>query len=111
MKKLFMVLLIVSTTVSCNKSKVKKGTPDCVKDKITEFDKSSACNNAKVDQYTFQGNTVYAFEPGSCGADMATEVISSDCKTLGYLGGFSGNTKINGSEFSTAKFENTVWKK
>ena len=48
---------------------------------------------------------------GSYGGDMSTEVIDSDCKTIGFLGGFSGVTKINGAEFSNVKFVKTVWEK
>jgi len=111
MKKLSIVLLIASVIISCNKHDIEKGTPICVENKINDFKKSSNCDNAKVDEYSFQGNTVYTFDPGNCGADMTTEVISSDCNRLGYLGGISGNTKINGVEFSTATFIKTIWKK
>jgi hypothetical protein len=38
-------------------------------------------------------------------------VISSDFKSLGYLGGIAGKTKINGVEFSTATFVKTTWQK
>jgi len=111
MKKLSIVLLFASAIISCNKLDIAKGTPKCVENKIKDFNKSSTCNDAEVNEYTFQGNTVYTFEPGTCGADMTTEVISSDCNSLGYLGGISGNTKINGTEFSTATFIKTTWKK
>jgi len=111
MKKISIILLIASVIISCTKLEIEKGTPKCVENKIKDFNKSSNCNNAKVDEYTFQGNTVYTFDPGNCGADMITEVISSNCNNLGYLGGISGNTKINGAEFSTATFIKTTWKK
>jgi hypothetical protein len=110
-KRSFVFLFIASAIISCNKLDIEKGTPKCVESKIKEFNKSSVCDNAKVDEYTFQGNTVYTFDPGNCGADMATEVISSDCNSLGSLGGISGNTKISGVEFSTATFIKTTWKK
>lgn len=89
----------------------KPGIPTCLEAEIREYNLSATCSNAKVDEYTFQGKTVYAFAPGTCGADMTTEVMSSDCATLGHLGGIAGNTKINNEEFSTAKFVKTVWKK
>lgn len=110
MKKLSIVLLIVATIISCKKNDIEQGTPKCVENKIIDFKKSSDCNVAKVDEYSFQGNTVFAFDPGNCSPDMTTEVITSDCETLGYLGGISGNTKINGTNFSTAKFIKTIWK-
>lgn len=112
MKKItFFLVIIVAVFAGCNKLNIEKGTPTCVEEKIKEFDKSSTCNNATVKEYTFQGNTVYTFEPGTCGADMTTEVINSDCNSLGYLGGIAGNTKINGEDFSKATFIKTTWKK
>jgi hypothetical protein len=111
MKKLSILLFMATVMVSCTKLNIEKGTPKCVEHKIKDFNKSSICNNVKVEEYTFQGNTVYTLDPGNCGADMATEVISSDCKSLGYLGGIAGNTKINGVEFSTATFVKTTWQK
>jgi len=42
---------------------------------------------------------------------MTAEVMSSDCVSLGFLGGFIGNTKINGEEFSSATFIKTIWQK
>ncbi len=111
MKKLSIILLFAFVIISCNKLEIEKGTPKSVKNKIKEFNKSSYCSNAKVNEFTFQGNTVYAFDPGNCGADMMTEVVSSDCKSLGSLGGFSGNTIINGADFSAATFIKTTWKK
>lgn len=111
MKRLALILLIVSAISGCAKLDIENGTPKCVARKIKDFNVSSSCNNAKVDEYVFQGNTVYTFEPGTCGADMTTEVISSDCTSLGYLGGIVGNTKINGEEFSSATFSKNVWNK
>ncbi len=111
MKKLSIVLLIASIIISCNKLDIENGTPKCVELKIKDLNKFSTCNDAKVDEYTFQGNTVYTLDPGNCGADMATEVINSDCISLGYLGGIDGNSKINGEEFSTATFIKTIWEK
>jgi hypothetical protein len=85
--------------------------PVCLQKKINEFDSPSLCNDAKVDQYEFQSKTVFTFDPGSCGADMTTEVLDADCNRFGYLGGISGNTKINGEDFSKATFIKTIWKK
>jgi hypothetical protein len=112
MKKLtYILLLVMSMAAACNKQGIAKGTPSCVKQKIKTFEKQAACSDASVKEYTFQGKTVYVFEPGTCGADMTSEVISSGCSSLGFLGGFTGNTKINGEDFSKAEFVETVWKK
>lgn len=113
MKVLLIVLLLLSASViiSCTKLDIEKGTPQCVENKIKDFNKSSSCDNANVNEYTFQGSTVYTLEPGTCGADMPTEVINSVCTRLGVLGGFAGNTKINGEEFSNATFVKSIWTK
>jgi hypothetical protein len=41
---------------------------------------------------------------------MTAEVINTDCNTIGYLGGITGNTKINKENFSNAVFNRIVWK-
>jgi len=105
------VFVIIALT-SCNKLDIEAGTSTCVVEKIKSFNKSSICDNADVTEYIFQGKTVYVFNPGNtCGADMTSDVIDSDCNRLGFLGGESGITKINGEEFSHATFVKTIWKK
>jgi len=52
---------------------------------------------------------VYVFDFGPCVADMALPVLSRDCDTLGFLGGFIGNTIINNQDFATAEFVKTIW--
>lgn len=109
-----MILFVVVTTAltSCNKLDIEAGTPKCIENKIKSFNKTPICDNADVTEHIFQGKTVYVFNPGNtCGADMTSEVIDSDCNSLGLLGGFSGNTTINGEKFSNASFVKTIWKK
>jgi hypothetical protein len=111
MKKFALLFALITFISACNKQGIAKGTPACVKQKIKTFEKESACSDASVKEYTFQRKTVYVFEPGTCGADMTSEVIDSGCSSLGFLGGFAGNTKINGEDFSKAELLGTVWKK
>lgn len=54
---------------------------------------------------------VYVFDPGTCGDDMTSEVVDSECNSIGFLGGISGNMEINGEDFSTATFESLTWEK
>ncbi len=110
-KIIFIAVLVLTFLFSCSKEKVAKGTPTCIKQKIDEFSKTECNDGVKVDEYKFEGDVVYVFEPGYCGADMTSEVIDEDCNTLGYLGGIAGNTKINGVEFSKANFVKNTWKK
>jgi Domain of unknown function (DUF6970) len=112
-KAMLSILILAAISVSsCQKLSIEKNTPKCIENLINEFDKQQSCDNGvNVKRYTFQNISVYVFDPGTCGADMTSEVIDSDCNTLGYLGGISGNSFINGEDFSNAKFESTTWRK
>lgn len=111
-KTLILILVISAFFSNCTRLEIEKEVPKCVKDEIIAFDKNQSCNDIQVDEYTFQGNTVYLFVIGStCGADMQNKVIDSDCNTLGALGGIAGNIEINGEDFSSAVFIKNVWKK
>jgi hypothetical protein len=104
--------VIISLLSSCEKGRISKNTRDCVKDKISTFEETSSCEDGvKVDCYIFQDEQVFVFDPGTCGADMTSEVIDSDGNTLGYLGGLMGNQTINGENFSNADFRENVWEK
>lgn len=110
MKTLIFILLVL-TTVSCRELDIPNNPPKCVTGKINAF-KDEACEKgANVKKYTFQEKTVYVFDPGTCGADMTSEVIDSECNNLGYLGGITGNTTINGESFENAEFVETTWTK
>lgn len=96
---------------SCKKKATETAVPPCIESKINEF-KTYACpNGAFVNAYRFQNKTVYSFNLGKCGADLSTNVYDASCNNLGFLGGISGNTKINGEEFSTAVFIRTIWQR
>jgi len=83
----------------------------CIKKSIENFSKTECDKNPNVKEYTFQGQKVFVFDPGQCGADMTSEVFDKDCKSIGFLGGFEGNVKINGEDFSNALLVKTVWEK
>ena len=108
----FLGLLALSTSFFSACKKDARETPTCIWNKITAFDSSFECAEAKVDNYTFQGETVYVFDPGVCSqTDMASEVLNQDCESIGFLGGLIGNQTINGENFSSAHFEETIWTK
>lgn len=110
MKLQFSAFLVTLLLIGCGKYDVAKGTPTCIKSKIKSFDKEIDCDNGMaVSKYNFQGEEVYVFDPGTCGADMTSEVVNEDCETLGYLGGISGNSTINNESFSNAVFVDYVW--
>ena len=101
------VLLIC--LAGCDKQDDNRTASNCLDGTIRIFDQQATCTDPDVKEYLFQNKTVYVFNPGNCGADMHAEVIDINCKTLGYLGGITGNTKINREEFDHAVFVRTVW--
>lgn len=105
-----LILLLAAVSISaCRKPILEKDDPKCLKEKIRDFERSEECSTARVDAYSFQGETVYAFDPGNCGADMMTNILDSDCNTIGGLGGIAGNTEVNGEPFSNAVYLRNVW--
>jgi hypothetical protein len=111
-ERVSLFLLVVLFAVSCTKvGTIEEGTPSCIEDKIVAFNKNSICDDANVKAYEFLGETVYVFEEGSCGADLMSSVYDANCQKLGDIGGFSGNTSVNGVDFSHASYLHTVWEK
>jgi hypothetical protein len=111
-ERISLFILVVFFSVSCTKvGPIEEGTPSCIEDKIVEFNKNSICDDANVKAYDFLNETVYVFEEGSCGADLVSSVYDNKCNKLGDIGGFSGNTSINGTDFSHASYLHTVWEK
>lgn len=107
-----MVCLFNATNQSCSKQKLNGDYPKCLEKNIKEFDKNQTCDKGvKVDKYIFQEKAVFVFDPGTCGADMASLVYSNQCEILGHLGGITGNSIINGESFENAKLVSTVWKR
>ena len=108
--KLIIGLLACSLALmSC--SDIDPDAPDCIKHSIRGFRSTTACDEgANVKEYLFQNQLVYVFDPGTCGADMTSEVMDEGCETLGYLGGIAGNTIIKGDSFSGADYQRTIWK-
>ena len=104
-------LIAVLFFPSCKKLDNVDETLPCINQEISSFEKGPSCSDAQVDEYEFQAETVYVFSHGTCIVDMSATVLDSKCNSKGQLGGISGNTKIDGQEFSTAKFIKTVWKK
>lgn len=114
MKRTICIISVISILVmqSCRKEKTEEES-ECLSASIIAWSSSGyICDNgASVKAYYFQGNTVYTFEPGNCGADMQALVIDSHCNQIGALGGIAGNHMINGADFSKAVYIKTVWKK
>lgn len=106
------ILIIISTLFFISCEKIDNDAPDCIKKLIRNKAGLNLCETgAFVNLYSFQGENVYVFDPGRCGADMSAPVYDENCEKLGELGGFAGNTKINDVEFSgVAVLIKTIWK-
>ncbi len=114
MKKNIFTFSVLLFLYSCNRrvhSTDEPKVPACITKKIEVFSKESCAKGPNVKEYTFQGKSVFVFSPDNCGADMTSEVVDKDCTSLGYLGGFTGNFKINGEDFSHAALVKTIWEK
>lgn len=113
-KWLSISLILFALLFSCN-PKAQKGTKpvtlSCLDTKIDFLSKKSCEKGLSIKEYLFKGEHVFVIEEGNCGADMTTEVLDSNCKNLGYLGGITGNTEIKGDDFSKAEFIKTIWEK
>ena len=106
-KNIALILSLLLFITSCKK---EPKTPTCINSKVNEFKLTISCNiGANVKRYEFQAKRVYVFDPGTCGADMTSEVFDENCNSIGFLGGITGNTKINGEDFNSAKYTSTIW--
>lgn len=105
------ILLCVAT--ACNKDDVADNTPACISNEIKSHDRNWAVG--RVDEYSFQGKIVYAFEPdGNIIADGSTAIWEDNCHVLCSVGGFGGPDLLlcNGVKFyEQATYRRTIWKK
>ena len=87
---LLILILTVLSLTSWQKLDIEEGTPRCIENLIKDFEKEQSCDKGvNVKKITFQGKTVYVFDPGTCGADITSEVIDVNCNSIGFLGGIS----------------------
>ena len=108
MKTLLRILSLTLLTWSCG-SRIQR-VPECLTTSLEGFQSWCCASTAHVDEYQFQGKLVYLFDPGTCGADMPTYVLDTQCDTLGFLGGFAGFTEIQGLDFAAhSSFQGTIW--
>lgn len=107
--KYLVALLLLSA--ACSKNDNCDKAPVCINEKIEIFKSNAGCDDSKVDEFNFQAGTVYVFDNMFCCCDYTSEVLDAQCKSIGFLGGLIGNTKINGEDFSNAKYIRTIWEK
>lgn len=110
MKSKAILILLTVCGLGCEKGP-QKVEPPCIQDKITGFVENNACaEGASVKEYEFKRDFVYVFDHGSCIADHAQTVVDYNCDTIGYLGGLTGNTEIEGKDFyKKAELQRTLF--
>lgn len=102
-------ILLLTQSCAPKTTGTAKATPRCLKETLEGLRREGCSKGASLKEYSFQNKTVYVFEPGNCGADMAAPVLDKRCERIGYLGGFTGNTIINGEDFGHARYIKTIW--
>jgi hypothetical protein len=110
--KIHKIILFIPFILLTSCEKIASDAPDCIEDLIRHHkgDLHLCETSASVKQYSFQGQYVYVFDPGNCGADMGADVYNESCDKLGMLGGIAGNLTINGERFDQkAKYIKTIW--
>jgi len=110
--KITKLLIFISLFLLTACEKIEHDAPDCIKDLIkNNIGVLTLCETgASVTQYLFQGQDVFVFDPGNCGADMAAPVYNDECVVLGDLGGIRGNLFINGERFDQgAIYIKPIW--
>lgn len=99
-------LLIVSV-LSCSKEDVGNEIPACVLEKVNELKANDEVpQGVSMSEYLFEGRRVYVEDQGT-----VAFVYDKNCNTIGMLGGFAGNTKVNGRDFAEAKLIREIWKR
>ena len=106
------LLPFLTLLTACAATQDTASYPPCLEVEILRWSDQKACaEGASVMRYAFRQDTVYLFDPGSCGADMGQDVYDADCTHLGFLGGFPGFTEIQGIPFHpNAVLLDTVWR-
>ncbi len=82
----------------------------CIEAEITKFKTNDSAGS--IEEYTFNGKTVFSFSQGQNIADGGATVLDADCKQICFLGGIAGFTTCEGIDFAkNAKLVKTIWKK
>ena len=118
MKKLLycIAVIILYSATSCKKTDdIAKNTPECIKAEIKRLTSPSSSSSpiGSVDEYIFQGNIVYAFEPSKNIADASTLIKDVNCNMICAVGGFGGPSVLlcNGEKFyEKAVLRRNIWK-
>jgi hypothetical protein len=111
LRPLFFVLITFIAIQACRKKVCVSS--DCIQAKIEQHKNNPQSYTSQVDEYTFQGRTVYAFidDPQKI-TDGGMVIMDGNCNQICFLGGIGGLTTCSGEKFNEkAVFIRTIWKR
>ncbi len=116
MKILSLLFMAISLLCySCKKDGIATGIPSCIKENIEANKNRTDWFVGNVEEYTFQGKQVYAFNPDSkVIADGSTTILTSECNQICQVGGYGGPSinLCNGENFyQNAVLVRVIWNK
>lgn len=99
--------LLIVTVLSCSKEDVGGEIPACVLEKVNELKANDEVpQGTSVSEYLFEQRRVFVEDLGTFAL-----VYDKNCNNIGMLGGFAGNTKVNGRDFAEAKLVREIWRR
>ncbi len=105
------LISIFYTILSCEKSDIAKGTPDCIRSKIELIQEEEVRNPpAEIWKYDYKGMEVYYITAYCC--DIPSELYDSDCNLICHPdGGITGNGDGQCTDFASERSNGSlVWK-
>ncbi len=110
----FLLCIIGSALQGCQKTKIPKDVPPCIKQKLKQLKKSSCSfeGKTKMLEYRFQNQPVFVIYGNSCFMQYSTDVFDDACNVIGKIPLMHPTeAPVNGEDFSNAILVRTVWEK
>jgi hypothetical protein len=103
----FLILFTLFIAASCDEESTSKA-PQCINALI----ETQQNDIGAVYSYTYQGATVYDFNPKEPCCDFTNTIYATDCAVVCVLNGITGNQICNGDTFYVKATNKTlVWKR
>lgn len=109
MKKLILSLSILFLLfASCENDASLESIPSCIQQDIKNASRDGS-SEATVTQYIYNGQNVYAFDPGIVYPDIMFTVVNEACEVICQIGGIAGlNTCPDFNE--NAEVVGVIWR-
>lgn len=109
MKKLILSLsTLVLLFSSCENDPSLEDVPSCIQQDIKNASRNGS-SEATVTQYIYNGQNVYAFDPGIVYPDIMFTVVNEACEVICQIGGIAGlNTCPDFNE--NAEIVGVIWR-